>query len=489
MMTIRLLIVISIFLITDKTHIKGFETNPSVRNLSISTQDERPDSVRGECCAKRSVSNHFRSVINFWEWELACQKICAGKNSTQKSPLTKAMLLNQVAAYCNAQANTNLADKNKWVNTSFLGLFNTAMPNPEFFQGKVFEPFVQKITVGPDAATAFHGDLHGDILSLNAFIKSLWQQGYMDQQNPFKIVDPNFTIVFLGDYTDRGDWGAEVIYTILELWLQNPEQVILVRGNHEDLLVNNYYGFSSELNNKFGEYLMPQISKIYNYMPVALFVQSGSDAFLCCHGGLEFGFEHAHALLNATGSNRYVLIHALSREKRVHSFSPEYRNSFTGGSCNNVISPRPANIGFMWNDFEFCNKGKQTQFVHYQEGRGWEFPEYFTKYLLSLDSTPSCAIRGVFRAHQHNDRTLPRILNHDNVSDPEDAGVAKLWLPIGAKQPAGKLWDGIVCTFCVSPNTPYGMIGNYNFDSFGILKTAEKFEDWHLDMHRIITKQ
>jgi hypothetical protein len=45
-----------------------------------------------------------------------------------------------------------------------------------------------------------------------------------------------------------------------------------------------------------------------------------------------------------------------------------------------------------------------------------------------------------------------------------------------------------VCTFCVSPNNSFGQTYGYNFDAFGILTTAEKYENWHLKMHQIITK-
>ena len=41
------------------------------------------------------------------------------------------------------------------------------------------------------------------------------------------------TLIFLGDYGDRGDKSAEIYYIILKLKLAFPEQVVLLRGNHE----------------------------------------------------------------------------------------------------------------------------------------------------------------------------------------------------------------------------------------------------------------
>ena len=148
-------------------------------------------------------------------------------------------------------------------------------------------------------------------------------------------------------------------------------------------------------------------------------------------------------------------------------------------------------IGYMWNDFIFdlgtpANAPVLPSFLG--RGAGWTLPEGFTKMLLHHDSTQKTKIRGVFRAHQHTDQTMPRIVNQDEMSEPADAGVAKLWLKPDQIQPAGTLWDGIVCTYCVSPNTGYDRYASYTFDSFGILTTAPHFEDWKLEMHRIETK-
>ena len=41
------------------------------------------------------------------------------------------------------------------------------------------------------------------------------------------------TLIFLGDYGDRGDKPAEIYYAILRVKLAFPEQVVLLRGNHE----------------------------------------------------------------------------------------------------------------------------------------------------------------------------------------------------------------------------------------------------------------
>jgi hypothetical protein len=93
------------------------------------------------------------------------------------------------------------------------------------------------------------GDHHGCIHSM---LRNLWRlvaAGYL--KNDFKMKD-NFYMVFLGDYIDRGLYGAEVIYTLCRLKLANPDNVFILRGNHE---TRNCEGesFSEELSTKYGK--------------------------------------------------------------------------------------------------------------------------------------------------------------------------------------------------------------------------------------------
>jgi len=63
------------------------------------------------------------------------------------------------------------------------------------------------------------GDLHGDLESLNKIL-IIWKK------------EKNNYIIFLGDYADRGNNGLEIIEKVMKL--KNNENVILLKGNHED---------------------------------------------------------------------------------------------------------------------------------------------------------------------------------------------------------------------------------------------------------------
>lgn len=425
------------------------------------------------------ISAVQQTFSTFGEWKTACDT---------KTPLTQEAFLSELQAFVESQNNGPLSDVDNWVKT---GLFGKQKPSNEFYTSTKFEPYVQKLEVSRDAEVAFHGDVHGDIKSFNAFIQDLQSKGYMDAQDPFKIIKPNFYIIMLGDYTDRGQYGAEVLYAVMRMKRANPNHFFMVRGNHEDLNINARYGLTQELRNKFANptAVMDAIHRTYNYLPVALYLKSGNNALQCCHGGMEIGFEHTQKLLDAPRS-QFVLLDNLKKSTCVNNLPAKERAAFDYINKQDMQLYGPTNVGFMWNDFSFEHELTQDKYAPiFQHDCRCEYPEKITKYLLKHNSTPTCHIRGVFRAHQHGPSTMPYILNRNGHTHAENTGVAKLWPPQDhMQQPVQKLWDGIVCTFSVSPGA-YGSAYNFNFDSYGILKTAQNFDDWRLEIHRLVTTQ
>ena len=66
------------------------------------------------------------------------------------------------------------------------------------------------------------GDIHGDLEALDRLFERLPQMTADD------------TVVFLGDYIDRGPDSAGVVARVRELMDKGPAKVIALRGNHED---------------------------------------------------------------------------------------------------------------------------------------------------------------------------------------------------------------------------------------------------------------
>ena len=81
------------------------------------------------------------------------------------------------------------------------------------------------LKTGTDNNYIILGDLHGDLEGLKSLSRKLDFESYLEK---------SFNkIMFLGDYIDRGANQLETLEYVLSLFRLNPEQVILIRGNHE----------------------------------------------------------------------------------------------------------------------------------------------------------------------------------------------------------------------------------------------------------------
>lgn len=371
-------------------------------------------------------------------------------------------------------------------------------PSAHFFDLKktFFWPYAQKVIVPVGSTIAFHGDIHGDVKSLLVYIKELQKKGYLDAADAFKIKDPTFYMVFLGDYTDRGIYGAEVIYTLLRLKIANPDQVFLVRGNHEDHSINAYYGFEAEMNAKFGSKNQKLVYNFYNLLPVVLYIGSGDQQInyvQCCHGGMEIGYL-PNDLLNKPGAIAYQHIAILKQKTNIQTIVPTIadRNMiFQRYPVSDFVPTSPQQIGFLWNDFyvpefkEYENEPWVINAFHYQPGRGWIYGRDITQVLLKYSSTQHNRVVGVMRAHQHDNEPHGMSGLILDKHYPDTLGVAKLWR---SHRQNGSLWPGIVCTFNLSPDTPHGESRMpFDFDTYGLVTTGALYpQDWTFTVHRIM---
>ncbi len=87
------------------------------------------------------------------------------------------------------------------------------------------------LIVDLEGPTAVVGDVHGDFLTVCTIISRL----------KFALsIGELANVVFLGDYIDRGVYSAATLYELLSFYLENPDKVTLLRGNHET--VSQYIG-------------------------------------------------------------------------------------------------------------------------------------------------------------------------------------------------------------------------------------------------------
>jgi hypothetical protein len=412
-------------------------------------------------------------------------------------------------------------NKNNWVNgpidwTENTVLSESASPPADFFtpeydeekESVIHQHYVQKVRVPVGDKVIFHGDLHGDVHSLLESISP-----YLDANNSFKIKYQNLYMVFLGDYVDRGLYGYECIYTLMRLKIDNPDRVFLCRGNHEDGPISDAYGFAYELENKLSSERFVEAKKaiysMYSILPAAVYLGSGDDFILCCHGGIELGFD-PRLLLNTKPelNNSFAWLSVLHQKKLVQevmgaacaachtgklhdNIIPIY-NSGTGFFDATELQTKRRSmggtLGFLWNDF--CVDPKQEE--RYNSGRGWMLGKNITVRFLEKCSDGRSNLRSVFRAHQHTPQVtdaLMRLLIDLDGTNPENKGIAKLW--DDGKKKVNQLWDGMVVTFNLSPGSLFGFPfqdwPGFDFDTVGELTTAKRFDDWSLVVKRLKT--
>ena len=357
-----------------------------------------------------------------------------------------------------------------------------------------FQPFAAKVQVNEGDEIFFHADLHGDIRSLMIELAWLNKESYLDG---FAIAKPKFHMVFLGDYADRGRYGVEVLYTLLRLKLANPEQVFLLRGNHEEISIAATYGFLSEGLLKYGAAFDAQkVARAYDFLPVVLYIGTAGNFIQCQHGGMEPGFD-PRALLDFPGDIAFQFLGQLN-QRRFLEAHPEWISQWTGASRSLIhkalrdFRPEdptsPTVLGFMWNDFSVLSNEPEFSIF---PGRAYVYGPRATRFLLKQTRTEKSEVQAVFRGHQQSPRPDPlmnRILASHGIfrhwQDAESAVEYGSSIDELAKHlemesvrvvPPGSVW-----TFNVTPDSVYGEGNHYTFDSFGVLTTAKNFADWRL---------
>lgn len=125
--------------------------------------------------------------------------------------------------------------------------------------------------------SVFIGDLHGDFISLITVLNSTWSW----------IRNNEGVLVFLGDYIDRGDYQLETLIAVLLLKVEYPDNVVVLRGNHEppEWLIPYPHDYPHQLRLTFREKageLYRLSLKLFNSLPLIFLVK---NKLIALHGG------------------------------------------------------------------------------------------------------------------------------------------------------------------------------------------------------------
>ncbi|KAJ1688576.1 hypothetical protein LUZ63_019966 [Rhynchospora breviuscula] len=124
------------------------------------------------------------------------------------------------------------------------------------------------------------GDLHGQFGDL---MRLFDEYGFPSTAGDITYID----YLFLGDYVDRGQHSLETITLLLALKIEYPENVHLIRGNHEAADINALFGFRLECIERMGEsdgiWAWTRFNQLFNYLPLAAMIEK---KIICMHGGI-----------------------------------------------------------------------------------------------------------------------------------------------------------------------------------------------------------
>ena len=95
---------------------------------------------------------------------------------------------------------------------------------------------------------------------------------------------PQTNYLFLGDYVDRGKNSVETMGLLLAYKIKYPNNVFLLRGNHESEIINHVYGFYDECRRRYNIKIYKLFSDCFNWLPISSIVD---DKILCMHGGIS----------------------------------------------------------------------------------------------------------------------------------------------------------------------------------------------------------
>jgi len=190
---------------------------------------------------------------------------------------------------------------------------------------------IRVASADPSGGLWIVGDLHGDLLALEAALAQIRAHAAQGGGAAPRVV-------FLGDFFDDEGFGLEVLLRVFELIVAAPERICVIAGNHDEGLSFDGVRFASSVSpSDFADFLNAHLAhewiervgklavRLTARAPRALFFP---DGLLVAHGG--FPLADLHARLAETGDWNdpacladfvWVRAHPKARRKMPNRFS------------------------------------------------------------------------------------------------------------------------------------------------------------------------
>jgi diadenosine tetraphosphatase ApaH/serine/threonine PP2A family protein phosphatase len=154
---------------------------------------------------------------------------------------------------------------------------------PPSFPAPIIHYFYRKSkTKTPKKAKFFiAGDTHGSFKDTVRMIKFFTKWIEQGKKEDFEV-----RIVFIGDFVDRHPLDIHNLLFILTFNLKYPDNVLLLRGNHEEVTINANYGFGNNVMKHFNKILYANFNNIFMDLPLICIFHCNEGNVMCLHGGI-----------------------------------------------------------------------------------------------------------------------------------------------------------------------------------------------------------
>jgi hypothetical protein len=157
--------------------------------------------------------------------------------------------------------------------------------------------YIKKVKLNDDEKIIIFGDHHGSFHTFYRNMLRLHLLGIINMEN--YTINPKYRLLFLGDLVDRGKYALEILTILFEFIIRDNEYRLMInRGNHEELLINERDGFKREIINKHSEDLWLSINKIFTTLPSCHIIINNNTKIWCCHGFVPIINEETEYFFN-----------------------------------------------------------------------------------------------------------------------------------------------------------------------------------------------
>ena len=129
----------------------------------------------------------------------------------------------------------------------------------------------EPILLSLEAPVIVCGDLYGRFYDLLAYFRECG-------------LPPDTKYLFLGNYIDDGANSIETISLLLALKARYPNNIWLLRGSHESLIINRNFNFFIDCAKNYNQKVYENFNLVFQYLPLAAII---SGKIFCVHGGLS----------------------------------------------------------------------------------------------------------------------------------------------------------------------------------------------------------